>query len=249
MAFKLRTIEKAELYVIRPTAALIGVDERRVPEWRENKETISSLQEKNKSQHRYRLEGAGRKVTNQQADELLASWIEQERMQHHRVSCKQVAKKALELFEDPNFKASRGWMQKFLNRWGFTSRRKTTQRQHLPAELCDKNVSFVKYNGNTILTYHLELGQIGNMDETAIWSDMTESTTIEIKGLKSVPILSTGHEKQRTTVRLTALVDGRKLTPFIIFKGKRIPQELERVAGVVIGMSPNGWMSEDLVIE
>jgi hypothetical protein len=56
------------------------------------------------------------------------------------------------------------------------------------------------------------------MDETAIWADIPGETTIETRGARHVPVLTTGHEKVRITVYLAALGDGRKLPPMIVFK-------------------------------
>ena len=88
----------------------------------------------------------------------------------------------------------------------------------------------------------LEPAVIDNMDETAIWADMPGEYTVELKGVKSVPILTTGHEKKRITVCLAALADGCKLPPLIVLKGKRLPSELKNVRGILIEMSENGWM-------
>ena len=52
--------------------------------------------------------------------------------------------------------------------------------------------------------HHLPQHCIGNMDETAIWADMS---TIAVRGSKSVPILTTGHEKQRITVHSKKKID------------------------------------------
>ena len=80
------------------------------------------------------------------------------------------------------------------------------------------------------------------MDETANWTDMPGNTSIDSRGVKSVPILTTGHEKYRATVCLTAMADGCKLSSLIVFKGKRIPSELTQVRGVHVEFTGNGWM-------
>ena len=86
------------------------------------------------------------------------------------------------------------------------------------------------------------------MDETAIWADMPGAKSVDVKGVKTVPILTTGHDKTRVTVCLGALSDGRKLQPQIVFKGKRLPTELKDVQGVIIEMSSNGWMQEETTL-
>jgi hypothetical protein len=93
------------------------------------------------------------------------------------------------------------------------------------------------------------LSSIGNMDETPLWLDMPGDTTVAEVGQRSIPIRTTGHDKGRFTVILTALADGKKLKPFIVFKGVRIVQELSRFPGAVVMMSRNGWMNEELTIQ
>ena len=92
------------------------------------------------------------------------------------------------------------------------------------------------------------LGSIGNMDETHLWLDMPGATTITDSGEGSVPVRITGHEKNRFTVCLSAMADGRKLKPYVVFKGKRQIRELQKVPGVVVVLSSNGWMNEDLTL-
>lgn len=42
------------------------------------------------------------------------------------------------------------------------------------------------------------------------------------------------------------MADGRKLKPYIVFKGKRQIPELQKVPVVVVALSSNGWMNEDV---
>lgn len=57
------------------------------------------------------------------------------------------------------------------------------------------------------------------MDETPVWIDMPGEYTIEQKGAKTVSMGSTGCEKSRITVCLTAMGDGAKLLPLVLLKG------------------------------
>ena len=53
---------------------------------------------------------------------------------------------------------------------------------------------------------------------------------------------TTGHDKNQFTVFLT---DGRKLKPYVVLGVGPIP-ELQKVSGVVVVLSRNGWMNEEL---
>lgn len=87
------------------------------------------------------------------------------------------------------------------------------------------------------------------MDETPIWADAPSNTTICKTGVKTVPIRTTGHEKNRITVCLAAKADGTKLRPYIVIPGKKVCRELEQMEGVVVVASPNGWMNETLTLD
>ena len=146
------------------------------------------------------------------------------------------------------FKASRGWVDNFLRRYDFCIRQRTTTGQRLPPELTDKVTKFVLFCSSQRSRFQFAPGAIGNMDETAIWADMPGAKSVDVKGVKTVSILTTGHDKTRVTVCLGALSDGHKLQPLIVFKGKRLPTELKDVQGVIIEMSSNGRMQEETTL-
>ena len=110
------------------------------------------------------------------------------------------------MIQDPDFKASRGWIDRFMRDWGFTIRMKTTVGQHLPPDVCSKVFDFVRVLCRARQVKHTPPAAIANMDETAIWADMPGNTTVEKIGATSVPLLTTGHEKERITVCLSALL-------------------------------------------
>lgn len=68
---------------------------------------------------------------------------------------------------------------------------------------------------------------------------MPPNTTVSEKGVASVPIKTTGNEKQRYTVILAVTVDGRKLPPLVILKRKTVP-ELKLEGRIRIRAQENG---------
>ena len=69
-----------------------------------------------------------------------------------------------------------------------------------------------------------------NCDETPIFLEMPDTTTIDIKGHKEIIIDTNGNEKKRITVLLTVAGDGTKLEPILVFqgkKGKNVEKELQ----------------------
>ena len=57
---------------------------------------------------------------------------------------------------------------------------------------------------------------------------------------------TTAHENDHFTVVLTACANGKKMKPFVVFKGKgtRLIKDLKSVNGIVIRFSANGWMND-----
>ena len=86
----------------------------------------------------------------------------------------------------------------------------------------------------------------------AMSKDMLSSTTVDNVGEKSIRLKTTGHEKSKVSVCLTAKADGTKLKLFMVFPGgKRETQQLneEFRNKCCVASSANGWMNEDLTLQ
>ena len=82
--------------------------------------------------------GAGRPVSySPEKEQQIVGWILEMRDVNLPVSIQEVKEKAREVVskENPNFKASNGWVQKFFKRNNFTLRAKTSLSQYLPKDL------------------------------------------------------------------------------------------------------------------
>ena len=73
------------------------------------------------------------------------------------------------------------------------------------------------------------------------------NSTVSEKGVKSISILTTGHEKDRFTVMLACLGDGTKLPPYVIFKWKTLPKNMNFPKGVIVRCQEKGWIDQGLV--
>ena len=133
-----------------------------------------------------------------------------------------------------------------MKRHGFSLRRRTTVSKRLPKDLVPKVTLFIMATRQLQHLKDYPLGSIGNMDEAPLWLDMPGATTITHSGERSVSVGTTGHEKNLFTICLSAMADGRKSKPYVVFKGKRQIPKLQQVPGVVVALSNNGWMNEDL---
>lgn len=78
---------------------------------------------------------------------------------------------------------------------------------------------------------------------------MPGETTASRTGKRTISICTTGQNKGRFTVILATMGDGRKLKPYVVFKGARPVAALMEIPGVVVAFSGNGWMNEALTMD
>ena len=138
-------------------------------------------------------------------DTALVNFIKQKREERLAVTGNMIRRKARavfnELYPESNttFKASKGWLERFLRQNDMTFRLATSVGQKIPQdaqERCDAFLDDMKClkNYNVIM----------NMDETPCCFDIPRSSTFDLKGVKTVKMKTTGNEKLRFTVALTA---------------------------------------------
>ena len=246
LAVKKESIPYAETHGNQPASRQFQVHEKRVREWPGNKATIEGLITTKKGKERSRLTGGGRKPLSTELEEVLLGWIESRRSRGLCVSRKLTMKKAEIIYGDltkdmenvdEDFKASRGWLEKFMKRNGLSLRRKTSVAQQDTERLVAKVVSSI------IQVRCLQ------EDETPVWYGMVSETTIDATGKKTITLKTTGHEKSRVSVCLAAKADGTKLKPMVVFKGAKrevaaLNQEFKHRA--VVATSANAWMNIEL---
>ena len=259
--FKLEAVAFSEMNSKEAAARKYGVAPKRIREWVKQKEQLNEYMDAPGWEKRKKLRGAGRKPMSATMEDQLFDWISEMREKRCRVSRKMVRNKAMELSRqdeqvradveatESSFVASNGWLNRFFKRHSLTLRRKTTQGQKIPLHYMQKLKNFIFYIRSMRIKNFYGMADIYAMDETAVWLDMPGSTTVSEIGEKSIPIRTTGHEKSRITVCLTAKANGTKLPPMIIFKGKRLDREVAALPGVVAVMSDNGWMNENLTLQ
>ena len=87
---------------------------------------------------------------------------------------------------------------------------------------------------------------IDNPNQTPLTFDLPYSTTVDVKGAKSVSINTTGNEKNRFTVMLVCTAAGGTLPPNVIFKRKTLPK-VTWAKGAFIRCQDKGWMDDALM--
>ncbi len=206
-----------------------------------------------------RLKGAGRKPLNEPMEEAVFNWIKDGRERHLRVTRKRIKEKAKATFlelaqqeegEASKFEASDGWLHKFMVRKNLSLRKRTTTAQKPPADYIPKLVKFVMFVRRCRITRKYPYGAIWAADETAVWAGATGDSTVDLRGVKDVPIKATGSEKFRLTVLLCAREDGRKEKPFVLLNRKRqLPVLKKFETCITFNYAGTNWMNEQLTLD
>ena len=182
------------------------------------------------------------------------SWILEKREEKCvAVSTQLIRLKAFSLIKDthPNFKASDGWVRKFMKRNDLVLRVRTHISQNLPKDLEEKikyfraEVEKIRENSDYPLEY------ICNMDETPVFLDLVPNKVVDWKGKKTVCVRTTGSEKNCITAALCCTAAGKLLPHFVIFKGKtKCPLKKVKIpSGAVCTTQVNAWMDEERMLE
>ena len=113
----------------------------------------------------------------------LVEWVTEQRNSRYIVTMLHVQQNALKLSTNPSFKASIGWVQKFMKRHCLALWLKTKISQQLPDDLEELILSFHRFVIQQRKAHQFELRQIGNMDETPMCFGMPSNRTIDQKDM------------------------------------------------------------------
>ena len=166
-----------------------------------------------------------------------------------------VEKKQAEKEKEEPFKFSgEGWWQGFMKRHS-----KLSLRCSDPLSYCRSNAVTKESLDNyfTLLKETLEKNNlmdrnacIYNMDETGMPLDSKQLKRVAPRGFKKVHGPSSGNKTQ-ITILACANAMGNMLPPMVIFKGERFNHDWVKgeVPNTLYGMSPNGWIDQELFTE
>ena len=152
--------------------------------------------------------------------------------------------KAKEFSDDPSFKASRGWYEKWKRHHSVSMRTKTTLAQRLPADLKENIVQFHRFVIAARRRADYPSSRIYNMDETPMRFELPSSRTLEFSGSRTVPVKSCRAEKRSFTVVLAVAADGTKCPRKSSSKASGHQETwLFRILFVFPSIRKAGWMS------
>jgi len=144
-----------------------------------------------------KLSGGGRKRMSLELDSVLFNnWIFEMRHKGLRVSRRSIREKEKLVFptlsntHSVTFNASIGWLNKFLARNRLSLRRRRTKlAQKDPAQLQSKIVSLIMHVSRMVNEKKLKPDSIIAMDETSIWFDMNNNTTVKLNFYTAMLVL------------------------------------------------------------
>lgn len=158
----------------------------------------------------------------------LKIWIEEQRAIGIPVSTKMVQHEARRIADEKevtDFKGGHNWCFRLMKQNGLSMRTCTRLAQKMPENYEQKVLEFHCFVIQCWKTHQFELGQIANMDEVPLQFDVPSNRTVVKKGVKTVTVKTSGHEKSYYTVVVACCADGTKLPPMLIFKRKTMPKE------------------------
>ena len=249
-AQKRKVADYARMHGVRPTAVHFGIARKNIQRWlRERVDEVKGKERKRKNR-----KGQVRKLTYpKELDDDILKWFLEKRDLQLAVSTEMLKQhaKMVVIPVKPTFKASDGWVQKFMQRHNLVLRARTSMAQKLPADLESRIAAFRQQLQSIRMRTDVDYNMLGNMDEMPVYFDIVPGKTIEIKGEKTVKVRTTGSEKRHITIVLSCTASGDLLPPMIIFKGKtkRCIKGLKGTPGVMIAYQEKAWMDGELMLK
>ena len=193
----------------------------------------------------------------------LLDFIKETRKAGGSVSGNVVKREALSLYQshyhDGAFKSSKGWLWKFMKRNKLVQRTVTGVGQKIPTDAPELCQQFLDDMNRLSDQYDVIL----NCDETPMYFDLPKTRTIDFEGIQKVTVKTTGHEKLRYTVLLTAGVQRTqkatktkpaeyrafRLPPLIIFKNLTKAPKGKFPPGMVVLGTKGGSTTEQIMLD
>jgi hypothetical protein len=239
-------------YKMATYAKVKNIPLRTLKRWKMNTNTLFSIEKKCLNCKRV---GSGRKPElNSDTETKILDWFLSVRSQGIPITNELIIHRAKFLKEEldlqTNCEFSRGWVERFKNRYNIIKRKggsKITRKNDCElstiidfVELVNREIDTGKYSS------------IINIDETGLYYDPAINFTLDTIGTKRVEIKTTGREKQRVTIILGVdLLNQVNMKPFIIFKGKtnKCLENIPTNNSYELSFQANSWCPDDQFIK
>ncbi|XP_077136662.1 uncharacterized protein LOC143793513 isoform X2 [Ranitomeya variabilis] len=219
---------------------------RMVRRWRAAYDNLS--QQVCKGNAKRRKCGAGRHPLFPELEDMICEWIADRRAKALVVRRADIQEFALTMapqleISPEDFKASHHWLDGFLQRCELSLRRSTALCKLEDAEVIKRALAFKSFvDGIDFSKY--QLSNMIVMDETAVFMGQGSQTTIDQR-VPPLSMCSTGHESARVTCILAIRLDGTKVPPLIITKGKK--EKMKRISGIYILETVKAWCTQAVI--
>jgi transposase-like protein len=235
----------------RAACAAVGVEPAQVRRWKKQKQEISRSNPNASSVHR------GRVSFLTDVEEEILFWFFELRERGMKISVRMVMLKACELVPEFRLKTDRSKDQvvrRFLKCHDIVHRVVTHESQRSPHEVQDQALQWIAMIRPMVSSMNRDKRYVMNMDQTPVFFSMSDGTTLEVEGSRTVNARSSCGSTMRVSVAVTITASGEVLPTFIVFKGK--PNG--RIAQREFASYPNGsfyacqeraWMDETVMLQ
>ena len=185
-------------------------------------------------------------------DHELADWILCSLEMGYILTRELVKEKALELIgaDDPDFKASDGWLDAFLKRHNLSLRKLNDKSKVQTAHLEELSDKFQQAVRQTIKKYKINESMVINMDESPYFWEYLLNKVIASKMARQAKGWKRNYQNARSTLVLAVTASGKMLPPTLILK--RMTQyylQTHNDIGLLLLNNAKGWIDEDLTIQ
>jgi hypothetical protein len=150
-------------------------------------------------------------------------------------------------------KAGKDWFRAFMSRHPELSLRQpeATSLARVKGFKKESVMHFMDLLEPLVDKYGLDALRIFNMDESGLTTVQKPARVLSLKGKHQVGAITSGERGVNTTVVCCVNPSGQYVPPMLIFKRKRMKEELKNGAppGSLVTNNKSGWMDEDLFMD
>lgn len=245
---------------LKAIARTHGVQPQQVKRWAKS---LVSLKQKARGEPLSTTTGSGRKSSLFAMRDDLLQWIFELRQDGMAVSSRMVIIRVCQAdntFRRKNRDTQYGIVRRFLRTNKVVIRRSTHEAQSAPAKKQGEALEYIARIQPIVNARNRDPRFVINMDQTPVYFSMTPTTTLNIRGARTVNIRSSSGSTMRVTVALTVTAAGTLLKNLLIFKGETsakginpIEQELKKLMGEnktpsLLSVQARAWMDHSLCL-
>lgn len=140
------------------------------------------------------------------------------------VESSQIIERLIAPETESTFKASYGWVRRFMKRYNLVLRRISGSGRAFKSDTAQVVTEYLRSVREIIATEQFEDFEIINFDESSFYMDSVGNYSVATKGSRKVYARTTGKEKVRLSCLMTSTASGHKFPILcVVPRKKRIP--------------------------